>query len=160
MKLLILGAGSHGMNCREIAEAHYDNICFLDDFSNLAIGRLDEFEKHFNTFDAFFVALGNPQMRRDWLEKLERKGCKIATLISEKAVISKYALLGRGSVVFPGAVINGNATIQEGCIISAGAVIDHDSHVGKFCHINCNAVIASYALVPNETKIGYREIFS
>ena len=45
MNLLIIGAGGHGRVVKEVAEAtnKYNTIDFLDDNSELAIGKCDEY---------------------------------------------------------------------------------------------------------------------
>ncbi len=46
-RLLILGAGQYGFVAREVAEAMgcFTSIDFLDDHSDIAIGKLDDVEK-------------------------------------------------------------------------------------------------------------------
>ena len=46
MKLLILGAGGHGKVVKEVAEAtgRYEKIDFVDDHSNIAVGKVSDLE--------------------------------------------------------------------------------------------------------------------
>ena len=52
-----------------------------------------------------------------------------------------------------------NAMIGGGCILSAGAIIDHDARLGDYCHINAGAIVPSMAVVPENTKVDYGQIF-
>ncbi|MDD3240946.1 MAG: PglB [Lachnospira sp.] len=158
MKLLILGAGGHGKVCGEIARKSYEEIAFLDDNAPGVIGRMEDYEK-LKGYESAFVALGNPELREEWIEKLIASGYQIATIVSEKAVVSKLATIGEGSVVMGGAVVQTGAEIGSGCIVSAGAVVDHDAKVGSFCHINCNAVIPAMKIVADKLKVNYGQIY-
>lgn len=159
-KLLILGAGGHGRVCAEIAEECDYEVSFLDDSSSSDIlGCLDLYEKMRLEYDTAFVALGNPEIREKWFEKLKAVGYKIDSLISGKAVVSDSATIKEGSIIMPGAIVQSNAVIGKGSIISAGAVIDHDAVIGDFCHVNCNAVVASMSEVKEKTKIDYGDVW-
>ena len=153
MKLLIIGYGGHGKVCGEIAGKTFEEVEYLDDNASEVIGRLDDYREHIDKFDFAFVAIGNTELRECWIRKLRLAGIKIATIISEKAVISKTATIGEGSIVMGGAIVQTGASVGCSSIVSAGAVIDHDAKVGNFCHINCNAVVSSGKIVPDKLKV-------
>ncbi len=173
MNLLILGAGGHGQVVREVAEAtgDYQKIAFLDDRyssdddrmsdgarrSNL-IGKLSDHKSFTDQFTHAFVAIGNPEVRKKYLELLDGV-FEIATLIHPAATVSPTAFVDSGSVVMAGAVIQTGVRIRKGCIISAGAVVDHDATVGEYSHINAGAVIPSITTVPAMTKVDYGQVY-
>lgn len=159
MKLLILGAGGHGRVCTEVARENSWEVAFLDDAPRMGIGGLKDYEELLGKCDAAFVAMGNPELREMWIKHLKDKGYEIATFISEKAVVSKTAMIGEGSIIMGGSVVQTGASIGRGSIISAGAVVDHDATVGEFCHINCNAVIPAEKKVPSGLKVIYGQIY-
>ena len=159
--LLILGAGQYGQVVRETAEAsgRFGRIAFLDDNNEYALGKMNDFEMYRSEFDYAFVALGNPQLRIQWLEKLETAGFELAVLVHPKAHVSPSALLGKGSIAEPMAVINTEANVGRGGLLCAGCVVNHNAHVGSGCQIDCGAVVASNAIVPEGTKVQSGTVF-
>ena len=163
MKLLILGAGGHGVNCLEIARSmgKFEEIAFLDDghvneeiCGCRVIGKLEAVETLQSIYDCAFPAFGNNSYRLKWLERLISAGYTVPVLISPQACVSTYAVVGQGSVVFPFAAVEPRAEVRQGAIISAGVVVNHDSRLGDGVLIYSNSVIRPYASVGNETKIG------
>lgn len=160
MNLLIFGAGGHGRCVKEAAEATgaFNRIEFLDDNAETALDKLSSYDKYTGEFECAFVAVGDPELRKAWMDKLIGK-YRLLPIIHPKAYISKSARIGEACVVMAGAVIQTNAAIGTGCIISANAVVDHDAKTGGFCHINCGAVVPSMAHVPPGTKVNYNEVY-
>ena len=98
-------------------EALYGKIDFLDDASELAVGKLAELEQIGRNYEEVFCCIGNNQFRKELLEKAERLEMKVPVLIHPTAYISPSAVVKAGTVVEPGAIINSNSVIEEGCII-------------------------------------------
>jgi UDP-N-acetylbacillosamine N-acetyltransferase len=158
-QLLIIGAGGHGKVVAEIAkDLQYENIAFLDDNSPEAIGRVDDLEKFKGQYKNAFVGIGNNELRRELICKLQDCGYTIPVLIHPSAYVSKTAVVGIGTVVEPKAIVNANSQIGEGCIVSVGAIIDHDVKVGEFCHINAGAIVKAGAEISNFRKLEAGEI--
>lgn len=157
--LLIIGAGQFGQVTKEIAESlnEFNKIDFLDDNSELAIGKNADYELFTKDYQRAIVAIGNPTIRKEWLEKL-KKCYKIDSIISPKAYVSSSAKIGEGSIVEPTAFINANTEIGEGCIICAGSIVNHNTKIGNYCHINCGSIIKSNTSIVDETKVDYGEI--
>lgn len=160
--LLILGAGQYGSVVYEIAEALrcYETIDFLDDKKPIAIGALQEYIKYAAKYDSAIVAIGNPELRLDYIEKLKAEGYKIATLIHPTAYVSPSCKLGEGCVVEPLAGIHSNTVVEPGCLVSMGALINHNAVVNAGCHIDCDSVVAARAVVPAKTKVLANTLFS
>lgn len=91
--LLILGAGQYGQVAKEIAEetGYFDKIAFLDDNSEQAIGKIDEYEDFVSEYSYVVVAIGNAELRLDYIQKLEEACYRVAVLVSPRAYISKSA---------------------------------------------------------------------
>ena len=160
-KLLIIGAGQYGAVASETAETMgcFSKISFLDDNNPVAIGKLSELETFVQEYANVFVAIGSPVIRLEWIEKAEKMGYEIATLISPKAYISPSARLMKGSIVEPCAVIQSNVTVEMGCIVSSGAVINHNAIIGRGCHIDCNATVAARMSVPLKVKVECGKVY-
>lgn len=71
-KLLILGAGQYGFVAKEVAEAMncFSQIDFLDDYSEIAIGKLSDIDNI--EYDATFVAIGNSAVRSQYLDRIKK----------------------------------------------------------------------------------------
>jgi UDP-perosamine 4-acetyltransferase len=82
-----------------------------------------------------FVAIGDNRKRRDLTRTLRTIGFQLANAISPRASVSRFARLGGGIAVMPGAVVNAGAALADGAIVNTGATVDHDCIVGPFAHI-------------------------
>ena len=161
MNLLIIGAGGHGRVVKEVAQTmnKYNRIDFLDDNSELAIGKCDEYIGFRDDYTYAFVAFGSNELRSKWTEKLREAGFEIPTLIHPTAYVSPTADIEPGVVVLPKAAINSNAVIKQGSIIGMGSLIDHDVAIDEFCHINTGTIVKANCTVKSYTKIDAGEAY-
>lgn len=151
--LLIIGAGGYGQLVKELAQdCGYEKIDFLDDKSELAIGRVNDFELFQGQYEDAIIAIGNPKVRREIAAKIENS-FRMVTLIHPKAFVSKSAVVQKGCIIEAGAIVNANTTIEPFNIINANAVVNHDAMVNTLCQVDCNAVVAAGAWVPEGTKV-------
>lgn len=155
MMLLIIGAGQFGAMVKEIAEesGKYQKISFLDDRNDDAIGKIDEMNNFTNYYEEAMVAIGDPVLRLELIERLERAGYRIATVISKSSYVSPGAEIGPGTVIEPMATVQTNVSIGKGCIVSSGAVIRHNSVLSDGCHADCNSVVPTGIRIKPMTKI-------
>lgn len=148
--LLIVGYGGYGQVVKEIAAMQgYDRIDFIDDNNPQAVGTTKQIEQLEAQYDGSIVAIGNPELRNLFFERLKNP----VTLIHPSAVISDSASIGAGCVIEAGAVVNTSSVVKSGCFICAGAVVNHNAVVSEFCQVDCNAVVCAGAEVPAETKV-------
>ena len=158
-RLLIVGAGECGHVLKELAEDYgYKEIAFLDDNSLEAIGKVSDYPKYERQYDEYIVAVGNPHFRSKCVAML-KDTYAIATIIHDKAYVSKDAVLMPGCIVEPGVVVHRNAVVGESYILNAGAVINHDSKVGAYSQIGCNAFVPARTEVPEGTKVEHCTLF-
>lgn len=162
MNLLIIGAGGHGRVVKEVAEAtnKYNTIDFLDDNSELAIGKCDEYMSFRDNYIYAFVAFGSNELRSKWTEKLREAGFETPTLIHPTAYLSPTVDIEPGVVVLPKAAINANAVIKLGSIIGMGSLIDHDVTIDKFCHINTGSIVKANCKIESYSRIDTGEVRS
>lgn len=158
-RLLIIGAGGHGKVVAEIAgDIGYEEIAFLDDNSQEAIGKISDIEKLRDRYSDAFVAIGNNKLRGELLQKLKDCGYTIPILIHPSAYVSRTATLGPGTVVEPKAIVNAGSRIGEGSIISVGSIVDHDVYVGVCCHINAGAIVKAGGKIDDFRKLEAGEV--
>ena len=163
MRLAVLGASGHGKVVADAAElAGWDEVVFIDDaWPERAqngpwrvIGDTSALTGDAGTFDGVVVAIGNNRIRQAKQAELAAAGARLVSIIHPAAVVSKYAAVGIGSVVFANSVINACATVGEGCIVNTGSVVEHDCVVGDFAHISPNAVLAGGVKVGSLVWVG------
>ena len=141
---------------KEVAEAMgiYSRIDFLDDHSEMAVGKLEDIDK--TEYDKAFVAIGNPAVRARWLQRIH----KVATLIHPKASISPSATMSEGSILEAGAILSTDVKIGKGTIIMANAVVGHNAIVGDCCQLKYNCTILENCVVPDRTKVDCNMVYS
>lgn len=159
--LLILGAGQYGMVAKEIAESMncFEKIDFLDDNSDMAIGKLNSYQEHHITYQHAIVAIGNPEIRLSYIQKLSEVGYEIVILISPYAYISPSAQIKKGSIVEAMAVVNTHAKIEAGVILCAGTIVNHDCLIGEGCLLQCGSVTVANSVVKSKTTLNYNEVY-
>lgn len=165
MGLVIVGAGGHGRCCLDIAREIYDDIVFLDDAlagtivnDCKVIGRVDDMQALYSMYSDVFIAVGNNQLRLKLINQAKKIGFNIINLISSKAILSDYAKIGYGCVIFPNVVIEPNAFIGNGCVICANSVINHDAVINDFCLVNSSSIIRPTALLNKYSRVGCRSL--
>lgn len=158
-KITIIGASGHGKVIADIARLNgYDDISFIDDNTELVscgryrvVGTTD----CINKLDGdFIVGIGNPTVRKMFMEKLGENGKKVVTLIHPQAVIGEDVLIGTGSVIMANAVVNPGTKIGNGVIINTCSSVDHDCEISDYVHIAVGAHICGTVSIGELTWIG------
>lgn len=152
--LLIIGAGQYGMVTKEVAKSmgRFGKIDFLDDNNYIALGKIEDYTRFINKYRYAIVAIGNPDLRDAWLNKLVDAGYEIPVLIHKKAYVSPSAEIGKGSVIEPMAVVHTDVIVGIGCFISAGAILNHNCILGNLVHINCGSIVNARVYVKKFTR--------
>lgn len=164
-KLVILGAGGHAKVVLDTAllMRKWSEIVFVDDFHNS--------ENHFmgipllgdssllgksicpDQYDAV-VAVGDNVVRGRMLNLAKELGFTLPCLYHPSAIISQFATIGEGSVLFAQTVVNADAKIGRGAIINTASSVDHDSVLGDFVHISPGARLAGNTHVGDFSWVG------
>jgi len=145
----IIGASGHGKVVSDLAETCGYEVVFYDDaYPN------KKYLEHWpikGTFQALInvknecriaiVAIGDNAIRSKLCNLLDKYGFNVPVLIHPTAVISKYAVINNGTVIFANVVINAFAQIGKGCIINTGAIIEHDCYLGDAVHLSPNVAL-------------------
>ena len=146
MNLLILGAGSHGREVKELAKrlGVFQKIAFLDDAKEgeeNVIGPCRRFEQYLDSYPVAIAAVGNHELRMGWLQGLVQAGFVLPVLIhpsasvSESAVVSPSAEVGYGTVICAQANVSLGAKIGPGCIIDGGVNIERGARIAAGTHV-------------------------
>lgn len=161
--LAILGASGHGKVIADTAAlCGWEKISFFDDdetknsqsYQWLILGNFNKLLENIEIFDGVVVGIGNNQIRYDKYVQINQKGGKIVSVIHPRAIISKYASIGKGSVVFANSVVNSGAQIGEYVILNTASTVDHDCKIGDASHISPGANLSGGVVVGNKTWVG------
>jgi sugar O-acyltransferase (sialic acid O-acetyltransferase NeuD family) len=163
-KLAILGAGGHGKVVADAALSSclWSEVVFFDDgclgkANNgqwVVEGTGADLLCGYDQFSGVVVAIGNNKLRLAKTLELQRAGAEIVSIIHPSAVVSPFANIAKGCVVFAGAVINIDATIGRSCIVNTGAVVEHDCCLHDGVHLSPNAAISGQTEVGECSWIG------
>jgi len=124
------------------------------------LGRLDRMSE-FSTRYEFVVGvgkIGSSNARRQIAAKCLRAGGALASLIASTARVSKFAVIGSGTVVHHGGFVNADAWIGSNCIINSNALVEHDSSVGSHSHISTGAILNGNCHVGEDSFVGSRAV--
>lgn len=163
--LILIGGGTHCKSCIDVIE-HTEkfNIIGVLDKQEL-VGRkilsydiigtdddLLQFQKC-----SFLITVGQIKsnvIRKKIYHNLVANKLNLATVISPRAYVSKYASIGEGTIVMHDALINPAVTIGYNCIINTKTLIEHDTIVGSHCHISTAAVVNGNCTIGDDVFIG------
>lgn len=150
-RLAILGASGHGKVVADAAElSGWDEVVFFDDAwpecaSNSVWpvqGTTADLLVTLGTFAGVAIAIGNNVIRLEKLKLLREQGAALPTITHPRAVVSRYATIGEGSVICAGVVVNADACVGAGTILNTGCSIDHDCVLADAVHISPGACLA------------------
>lgn len=169
--LILVGGGGHCKSVIDVAESAGCTILGILDrpeevgkrvLGYDVIGTDDDMSKYADKAD-FLVTLGqikSADLRIKLHKMLADAGCRLATIISPTAHVSKYATIGEGTVVMHQAVVNADAKIGKGCIINTFANIEHDVVIGDYCHISTGAMVNGECKVGERCFIGSQSVLA
>lgn len=166
-KLILLGGGGHCKSCIDVIEQEgkYEIIGILDVEELVGqkvlgyeyIGTDEDISKFVYEDYAFLITVGHiktSSIRQKIFSLLRKNSAQIATVISPRAYVSKYADIGEGTIIMHDSLVNAAASIGENCIINTKALIEHEAVIEDFCHISTSAVINGGAVVKEGSFFG------
>lgn len=162
-KLAIYGAGGHGKVIADAAilsgwnEIHFYDESYPDKNQHEVwpiVGKFDELLVNIKQYDGVVVAIGNNKVRLERHDLISKQGGQMVSIVHPSAVVSPYAKVGSGTVIFAGAIINAFSDIGEAAIINTGATVDHDCFLSNGVHICPGVHIAGNVSVGEASWIG------
>jgi sugar O-acyltransferase (sialic acid O-acetyltransferase NeuD family) len=167
MNLCIYGSGGFGKEVMDIArrlnQAHslWDRIVFLDDSREESshygadVFRLESAIERFGAAAMrAVIANGEPFVRKALLEKLDKAGIEMASVVDDRAVISESAAIGAGAIIFPGCFVSSMAVLGRNIAIIAGSTIGHDTVFGDNCMVSGQVNIGGGCSIGSESYLG------
>lgn len=169
--LVLIGGGGHCKSVIEVAEsAGYQILGVLDlpeevgktVLGTRVIGTDDDIPAYVDMAD-FVITVGfikDPSIRIKLYNKVREFGGELATIIASTAYVSKYATIGKGTVVFHHAFVNAGAIIGNNVILNTAINIEHDAVVGDHCHISTGAMVNGECRVGERCFIGSQSVIA
>lgn len=149
MRVLVIGAGGHGMVVADILMRAFDKgaqvepIGYLDDKPALqgililglpVLGTLAEHTEI--PHDAVIFAIGDNATRKRLFLQFRQAGETTITAIHPAAILAPSARIGTGTVICASAVIGVNTVIGENVIVNTNSVVDHENIVEDHAHVS------------------------
>ncbi len=165
--LIIIGAGGDGKNIAEIVEEidpEWNLLGFLDDDPSKqgieingvpVLGKIADIAKYNNCY--YIILLGSAKdhfIKKRLVAKLGISLGNYATIIHPSARVSKYANIGRGSVILPGVTVMANAGLGNFVFVASNTNIGHDTKIGDYVTIAPLAAIAGHVTIEEGCYIG------
>lgn len=160
--LAVVGCSDHGKVVADAAiERGWRKIAFYDDaWPGLAqVGRWTveggtaELKEILNRFDSVIVGIEENRPRLAKLAELEAQGAALCIVVHPGAMVSHFADVGLGTVVFAAAVVNVDAQLGRGVIVHTGATVGRDCvledgvHIGPGAHLAGGVKVGAGSLV-------------
>jgi len=167
--LILVGGGGHCKSVIDVAEsAGYTILGVLDLPSEVGkkvldyevIGVDDDIPYYVDKAE-FIITVGQIKdalLREKLHNKIVSVGGRLATIVASTAYVSKYAVLGRGTVVMHKAFVNAEVVIKESCIINTFANIEHSAEIGSFTHISTGAMVNGDCKVGSHVFLGSQSV--
>jgi len=177
IQLAIYGAGGFGREVAWLAQSamingnDIDVVCFIDDDKTIFGTKLNDIEvlslsKAKEKYPAACVVsgIGVPKIREITMEKAHSAGFGFATLIHPNTEMSKWIVIGEGTVICAGNILTTNIVLGRHVQINLDCTIGHDVIMGDFAtlapgvhvsgcvHIGKRAYIGSGTVIVNGTS--------
>ena len=157
--LIIVGAGGFGREvayASETSSSKFDSIEFIDDSAK---GTTPEGWKILGGIDAWpqnslgVVAIGNPRVRRQVVERVSSKTHRFARVDSASSR-HPTVTVGEGSMLVAGVHTTVSTTIGKHVIINLNCTLGHDVHIGDFVTIAPLCAISGNVRIHDGVEIG------
>ncbi len=170
-ELILLGGGGHCKSVIEAAEsAGYNILGILDMPEDVGkqvldykvIGIDDDIPQYVDKAE-FVITVGfikKPTTRIKLYNKVKEAGGKLATIIASTAYVSKYSIIGEGTVIMHQVFVNAGAHIGVNCIINTFCNIEHDAQIGDQCHISTGTMVNGDCKVGDRCFIGSQSVLA
>jgi sugar O-acyltransferase (sialic acid O-acetyltransferase NeuD family) len=142
MRLVVIGAGGHGLVVAEAAlAAGFEVQGFLDDdrallgrqFLGLSVLGPVDTAHHMDA--GYVVAIGDNRRRKRVVDELGLPIERYVAVIHPRATVSLYAEVLPGAMILAGAIVGPQAVVGHHSIVNHVSSIDHHVVVGSFAHM-------------------------
>jgi sugar O-acyltransferase (sialic acid O-acetyltransferase NeuD family) len=157
--IIIVGAGGFAREVYEYVHVSFDlneykfkgfltpDAKELEPFNmeHLVLGNQDNYE--FQENDRVILAIGNVDIRKKVLSKLNELEVEFVNLIHPTAIISENARIGKGVIICPFVVISTSVTVDDFAMINFYSSLGHDSKLGRNCVLSPYSTVNGFAIL-------------
>lgn len=166
--MLIIGAKGFAKEVLEICFQNnvIENLAFYDDINEEVgselfhqfpiLNSIEQAKKYFENIDnRFTIGIGNPLLRKRFVEKFTEIGGVLTSTISNTACIGNFdVLIDEGANIFPSVKISNSVLIGKCALIYYNVILTHDVIIGDYVELSPGATILGRAKVKNNAQIG------
>jgi len=185
--IIIVGAGGFGkevlwtlLDCNKKSEI-YNFLGFIDDSESLknqhiygfpVLGGIDWFSSNNINEISCVIGIGDPKLRRQVVNKLEKIGVEFATVIHPSVIHSEFLEIGKGTIIQAGCIItvdtkigdhvhiNIDTTIGHNCMIKNFVTLNPGVHINGWTDIDEEAYVGTGAVAIDRIKIGKKSVIA
>ena len=160
-RIIIIGAGQQGRNCKRLAELNDHELCgFVDEFEEPFVEKVKVYrsisEIENPNMYRYIVAIGELDVRARFIKELKDRNLHGVTLIDPTADIEQGAVIGEGNYISKFATVYRSATIGDHNIVNCKAVVATDAIIGENCNLSMGCNICGAVEIGDNTYIGYQ----
>jgi UDP-perosamine 4-acetyltransferase len=159
-RVIILGAGGHGRAVADVAtECGWTVAGFTDRSPGEAVlgqdGDVAALSRS-GLIDGAVVGVGNSALSRrvELFALIKAAGVPAPALVHPRAVVSRSARIGDGTVVFPGVVLGAHVVAGDNVVVYSGVVIEHECRIGDHAYLSPGVILSGDVTVEPGTFIG------
>jgi sugar O-acyltransferase (sialic acid O-acetyltransferase NeuD family) len=166
-KIIIFGSSGHARSIAVILEKlNCEIVGFIDSYQPkgqkvLNYHTLGNEESLINCETVYgtnniVMGIGDTMARSKVVEKIIKLNSKInfPAIISPGATVSKYTVIGEGTVVFTNAFVNVECVIGKFCVLNSACIVEHNTQISDFCTISPSVNIGGDVKVGKYSFIG------
>jgi UDP-perosamine 4-acetyltransferase len=168
-KILIIGSGGHARVLADVLLMRNDRyiLCGFIDRNENVWGNLiygvpvlgsDDLVKEYSADEVSLVngigSVGDTARRREIFDLFRGMGFSFRSVISGFSHVSRFATLGEGVQVMPGAVVQAGCEIGDDVIINSRASVDHDCVISPHSHVAPGVTMSGSVAVGDSAHIG------
>jgi sugar O-acyltransferase (sialic acid O-acetyltransferase NeuD family) len=168
-RVVIIGAGGHGQEVADIVRHQSHDgaaripLGFIVDREYLTpeinyelpvLGDWSWFENVDRGQISVICAVGDPVLRKRWVQRAMSLGLRFTKVISPSAFVAPTAVLGEGVMIFPFSMISTNVAVGNHSIINTGSNISHDGSIDDFVTIGPGVHIAGNVSIGEGCYLG------
>lgn len=171
--IILLGAGGHCKSVIDVIESEgkFNIFGILDKTENIGkelfgykiIGVDSDINDLIKIVKNYHITVGHIKsniVRVNLYNTIKAQNGILPKIISPKAYVSKYAIIGEGTIVMHNVFINANASIGINTILNTGSIIEHDVVVKNHCHISTGAIINGECIIESNSFVGSNSIIN
>jgi len=161
VEVVIIGAGGHGRAIADIILSSED-LCvgFVDNDKPVGeyvlgipiIGKDEDIIRLSKKGYKFIIGIGNNYIRKRIVKTYNL--INWYTAIHPTCYISRFAMVGEGTVVMPKCVVHTEASVGKHCIINTASIIEHENIIEDYVHISPNVALSGNVKIGECSHIG------